>query len=126
MYPDREKPAVIKSILNVLQEDGYVVKNVSVELGYVSATREQDIEDKSDSFWGLFSKAGDARWLKNESIDATISLFELNEGIRARTHFQKKTVDNMGVMIDSKPIVEEGFYADFFDRVQKGIWVQEN
>src|SRR5262252_4677186 len=34
---------VMKAMLNVLQDDGYVVKNAVVDLGLITATRETDL-----------------------------------------------------------------------------------
>ena len=57
-YDVEDLRLVMKSILNVLQDDGYIVKNVALDLGFLSANKEMDIEDHRNRLW-----AQSVRWL---------------------------------------------------------------
>jgi hypothetical protein len=41
---------VVKSLLSVFQDDGYMVKNVNAELGFLQATKEIDVL-KTETQW---------------------------------------------------------------------------
>ena len=48
-YDTKDVKMVMKSLLNVLQDDGFIVKNASVDLGLISATKEINVENKTRS-----------------------------------------------------------------------------
>ena len=55
-YETKDVKMVMKSLLNVLQDDGYIVKNANVELGLLTATKEVNVESKGEAFMSsLFS-----------------------------------------------------------------------
>lgn len=117
---------VMKSMLNVLQDEGYVVKNVALDLGFLSANKDEDVERGSRRFWSQLANGGEARWTKNERIEATINVTQFGPQIRVRTNFQKKIFDNTGAMVSVKQMVDENFYQDFFSKVSKSIFIQEH
>ncbi len=45
-YETNDMKMVMKALLNVLQDDGYIVKNANVDLGLLTATKEIDISAK--------------------------------------------------------------------------------
>src|SRR5262249_25267678 len=57
---------VMKSVLNVLQDENFIVKNVALDLGFLTATKEIDVENASTRFWAQFIRASDARWEKHQ------------------------------------------------------------
>lgn len=116
---------VMKSVLNVLQDDNYIVKNVALDLGFLTATKEVDIEDSSQKFWSQFTRANDARWPKHEVIEATVNVTEFGKQIRIRVNFQSKVLDNRNSIIGVKQVTDENFYKEFFFKVDKGIFLQQ-
>jgi hypothetical protein len=121
----QDQRLVMKSILNVLQDDGYIVKNVALDLGFLTANKEIDIEEARDRFWAQFSRGREARWPKHELIEATINVSEFGTKTRIRANFQFKVFDNTGAVVVIRPIIEEEFYQEFFTKVSKGIFIQE-
>ncbi len=119
-------PMVMKSLLNVLQDEGFTVKNVALDLGFISAVREEDVENGSRRFWSQVSHGGEARWVKNERIEATINVSQFGALVRVRTNFQRKVFDNMGAVVTIQPIVDEAYYVEFFSKVSKSIFIQEH
>ena len=115
---------VMKSLLNVLQDDGYVVKNVALDLGFISANKEMDVEEGSERFFAQATSGAQARWVKNELIEATLNVTEFGTHTRVRTNFQRKVFDNRGAVVTVEQIIDEQFYQDFFTKVDKGIFIQ--
>src|SRR5262245_41102846 len=103
-YDVEDLRLVMKSILNVLQDDGYIVKNVALDLGFLSANKEMDIEDHRNRLWAQIGRPKDARWDKNELIEATVNVSEFGKQMRVRANFQEKKFDNRGAVSTVKPI----------------------
>ena len=115
----------MKAVLNVLQDDGYIVKNASVDLGFLSATKEGNVLDKGEAFWMTFLAGQNARYKKNSIIEATANVSEFGTDCRVRVNFQIKVMDNAGNVMDVRRIDDSKFYEDFFAKVDKGIFIQK-
>lgn len=144
---------VMKSILDVLQDDGYMVKNVSADLGFLSAVKEvgfnqpywasrpprpdKDITLASNMDVGFgFSTGGgmgvgmsqrmgrERRFATHQSIEATVNVTKFGQKVRVRASFQSKVYDNYDSVMNVKQIVDEEFYQSFFAKVDKGLFIQ--
>ena len=133
---------VMKAMLNVLQDDGFVVKNAVVDLGLLTATKEIQLSGQptaSDSYWteafsALLSGRGnqsaraqqqDLRYNKFKQIEVSINVTEQGRRSRVRANFQAKTLDNTGNPVEVYVIKDPKFYQDFFVKVDKGIFLQK-
>lgn len=116
---------VMKSLLNVLQDDGFIVKNVALDLGFLTASKEIDIETSNDRFWAQFTRAEEARWPKYKIVEATINITEFGSQMRVRANFQSKVFDNRAAVVNVEQIVDETFYQEFFSKVDKGLFLQQ-
>lgn len=126
IYDVQNVKLVMKSILITLQEEGYVMKNVALDLGFISASKEIELEDGSESFFATVMRGGQARWMKSELTEATITTTAIGPTVRVRAHFQVKKIDNRGVIQAREPISDAAFYEQFFDRVQKCLLTEEH
>jgi hypothetical protein len=124
-YDINDTKRAMKSVLNVLQDEGFIVKQVNLELGFLNATREMDVEDKSDRFWQKFWHGSDAVWNKNCIIDCSANVTKFGTGMRIRVNFQKKVLDNKGVCASVANIEDPVFYQEFFSKVDKGIFIEK-
>lgn len=131
---------VMKAMLNVLQDDGFVVKNAVTDLGLLTATKEIQINDKSASnrYWTdaleiVFDTRGsssrnrttqDSRYNKFKQVEVSVNVSELGKRCKVRANFQAKILDNTGNPVEVSPIDDPKFYQDFFSKVDKGIFLQ--
>lgn len=116
---------VMKAMLNVLQDEGFVVKNVHLDLGFLTSTKEVDVESRGNRLWVAIFGTPDMRWQKTNIIDATANVTEHGTQTKVRVNFQIKQLDNFGNVITVKQIQEAEFYQDFFFKVSKSIFIQE-
>jgi hypothetical protein len=132
---------VMKALLNVLQDDGFVVKNAVVDLGLLTATKEIQLTGQptaSDSYWseafaallsGRNNQGGrqqqEQRYNKFKQIEASVNITELGKRTRVRANFQAKVLDNTGNPAEVYVIKDPKFYQDFFAKVDKGIFLQK-
>lgn len=132
---------IMKAMLNVLQDDGFVVKNAVIDLGLLTATKEIQLSSKpntSDSYWteafaDLLSgrnqdrnrQQQDLRYNKFKQIEVSINVSEMGLRSRVRANFQAKVLDNTGNPVEVYVIKDPKFYQDFFSKVDKGIFLQK-
>ncbi|MEY3385864.1 MAG: hypothetical protein RIR53_675 [Bacteroidota bacterium] len=133
---------VMKAMLNVLQDDGFVVKNAVVDLGLLTANKEIQLSQRpstSDSYWteafaGLLAgrnqdrgrqQQQDLRYNKFKQIEVSINVTEQGRRSRVRANFQAKILDNTGNPVEVYVIRDPKFYQDFFSKVDKGIFLQK-
>jgi hypothetical protein len=133
---------VLKAMLNVLQDDGFIVKNAVVDLGLLTATKEVEVEDSND--FGPFNfglgggSGGGFGWgvnpgwhtsdpeirRTNTVLEVSANVSEFGNSTRVRVNFQQKTLNNVGGVEDVRQIDEPEFYRDFFAKVDKGLYLQ--
>ncbi|MCE5295105.1 MAG: hypothetical protein LLF94_10910 [Chlamydiales bacterium] len=132
---------VMKSILDVLQDDGFMVKNVSADLGFLSATKDIGLnspiasDDGFDFDFSIGSGMGvgvqrrfpgrQRAYPTHESVEATINVSQFGQKVRVRASFQSKIFDSNHAIMRVHPIEDEQFYQDFFLKVDKGIFIQQ-
>lgn len=129
---------VMKALVNVLQDDDFIIKNAVVDLGLISASKEIDLaagnKSKSD-FWEDFFKIifSDKKSHRNDPaiynklkvVEATINVTEYGRRTKVRANFQAKILDNRGNPVEVFTVDDEKFYRDFFAKVDKGIFLQK-
>jgi hypothetical protein len=111
-------------VLNVLQDDGFIVKTAVPELGLLTATKEIDIENMSESMPAYFFGGANARWKKNSIIEATCNISFFGDKCTVRVNFAQKILDNMGGILKIRQIYDQRFYQTFFTKLDKSIYIQ--
>jgi hypothetical protein len=123
----KDSKMVMKSCLNVLQDDDYIVKNANADLGLLTATKEVDIEKKGEAFAALFFIGSrDARWKKNQIIECSLNIGESGNRTTVRANFQSKIMNNKGEVVKVVTIEDPTFYQTFFAKVDKGVFLGKN
>jgi len=124
-YDTTDTKMVMKALLNVLQDDGFIVKNASVDLGLITATKEIDVEDKGEAFIALLFAGEKARYKKNSTIECSGNVSEFGSQTKVRVNFQTKMMNNKGEVMDVRQVDDAKYYQDFFGKVDKGIFIQK-
>ena len=124
-YETNDAKMVMKAMLNVLQDDGFIVKNAVLDLGLLSAEKSVDIENKGEAFLAAFFLGVNAEWKKASIIECTANVSEYGKQTRVRVNFQVKVLNNKGGIIKIEQIDDEKYYQDFFSKVDKGVFIQK-
>ena len=119
-FETTDDKAVLKALVNVLQDDGYIIKEANTELGLLSATKEVDLETAAQAVLSSFLSLV---YDKNSIIEATANVTGHSEKCRVRATFQVKKFNNKGEVTDVKQIDDEQHYTEFFAKVHKGIFL---
>ena len=121
-YSSRE---VTKEILSVLQDEGYMIKSVSSELGLLTAELDTNIEKFSSKFWSSVFKGKQARWKKHSLLEMTSNISEEGENTKVRINYLVRVYDNLGRIVDVHQIFDERAYQEFYIKVQKGLFSKQ-
>ena len=124
-YPTRDTRMVMKALLNVLQDEGFITKNAVTDLGLITAAKEADLEDSTSAFLHSILGGENARWEKNSVVEANANVSEFGDATRVRITFQRKVYDNRGGVVSVRTIDDPLTYQDFFAKVDKGIFIQK-
>jgi len=115
----------MKAMMNVLQDDGFIIEQVNQEMGFFNANKVMDTEHSLTKFWGTFWWGPNAQWIENTVIDCTANVSEFGEYIRVRVNFQLKEMNNKGGVEKVYIIDEPKFYQEFFSKVDKGLFIEK-
>lgn len=118
---------VVKTVMDVLQDEGFIIKNAQLDLGLVNAEKSSDVESNWHRFFGAFAKDPNCRWDKMTNLEASANVSSFGPKIRIRINFQLKTLDNMGCPSKIRSLLDPTIYEDFFSKIDKGLFLkQEN
>ena len=115
----------LKAMLNVLQDDNFIVEQINTEMGFFKATKTMGTEDTDARFWGTFWHGSDAEWVKNSVVDCTANVTPFGKQIRVRVNFQVKELNNKGAVERAHVVDNPEFYQAFFSKVSKGIFIEK-
>lgn len=116
---------VMKTMMNVLQDEGYIIKNAVSDLGLLTAEKQINVEDKTQAFLLRCLAGEQARWCKQKVLEASANVSEYGTKTKIRINFQIKTFDNAGCVLDIIEVKDPEKYQEFFAKVNKGIFLQE-
>ena len=125
VFDTKDTKMVMKAVLNVLQDEDFIVKGADAELGFLTATREMDVEDKGKAFMARLVRGGNARWDKYSICEVTANISPRDDQTRVRVNFQLKTLNNMGLVSKIRAMGDEAYYQEFFAKVDKGIFIEK-
>lgn len=112
----------LKTVLNVLQDEGYLVDYAAHELGLLNASKE--FIDPQYSVFDLSSSLLEPN--QNGSlIKVTANISELGKYTKVRVNFQK-SLGNFanGTISESKTVTDPKFYQEFFAKLDKALFIE--
>jgi len=116
---------IMKAVINVLQDEGYIIKNADQQLGFITAQMDADVEDAWDSSFSKAFGGHQARYQKNALNECSVNVTEVGREVKVRAVFQKKIYDNFGAVSSVQKIEDPFFYQEFFSKVDKGIFLEK-
>lgn len=123
-YTTKDVKLVMKALFNVLQDDGFIVKNVSTDLGLLSATKEVHVEGALEASAALPVLGHNPKWKRNCVIDGTVNVTEFGGDCKVRVSFQAKLLSKSGKLKNVQSVNDINYYQRFFSLVDKGIFLQ--
>ena len=124
-YQTQNTKMVMKALLNVLQDEGFSIKNAVTDLGLITATKEADTESTGDRIMSSVLMGNDAVWERGTVTEASCNVSEFGKETRVRVTFTRKVYDNRGNVMGIEDLDDPYYYQDFFAKVDKGIFIQK-
>lgn len=127
-YDTTDQAMVMKAILNVLQDEGYIVNNANPLLGFISGDKEFDIWDQSvdiEKEFGVSRRTLFKNGIKVASIETTANITQYGQQIKVRITFKRKLLNMYGNPQVIDEISDEKYYQGFFTKVDKAIFIQQ-
>lgn len=127
-YSGASKTVIMKAMLNILQDEGFIVYNANPLLGFISGTKEFDISDKNIDISKEFGTTKAKLWAKGikvATIESTANVTEFGKDIKVRINFKRKLLNTYGNAQEIEEITDEKYYQDFFAKVDKAIFLQK-
>ena len=124
-FERKEAKAVLKEMINVLQDDAFIVKHANLELGLLAGEKDIDIEDPWNRFFSVMHNGQQGSWNKNAMIEVSANVTQFGNDTKVRVNFQRKIFDNFGRVVKVVQIYDANYYQDFFTKVHKGLFIQD-
>lgn len=141
MFDTNNTKLIMKAMVNVLQDDNYIITNAVPDLGVIMAKKEIDLgkskrgENIDNDFWIAFfdalNKKGQPKtqqervFQKTKIVEVSINVTDYGRQSKVRANFQAKILDNKGDVVEVFPVQDGKFYQDFFAKVDKAIFLQK-
>ena len=120
-YLGCDSRVIAKEVIQLLQDEGYMVKNVNTDIGLITAELNTNIETFGSKFWAVVFRGKRARWKKHSVVEITANISEVSNQSKIRVNYLLRIYDNLGRVVDVHQILDDEVYDDFFDRIQKGL-----
>ncbi len=127
-YETIDKPLVMKAMLNVLQDEGFIVYNANPLLGFIYGVKDFDTSDPNIDIskeFGLSKSRLNWNGVKVATIETTANVTEYGKSMRVRVNFKRKLLNIYGNAQFIDDVNDENYYQDFFSKVDKAIFLQK-
>jgi len=125
-FEESDTKTVMKAMINVLQDEGYIVKNAVLDLGLLTAEKSIEVDgvESGTKIFNMF-RGGDSNSSTHAVMEVSANVSDYGEETtKVRLNFQQKTYDTKGCVMDVSQVMDDAKYQIFFAKVSKGIFFQ--
>ena len=127
-YQGTNKTVIMKAMLNVLQDEGFIVNNANPLLGFISGTKDFSTSDKTIDIskeFGVSKAKLTLKGVRVATIEATANVTEFGKEMKVRINFKRKLLNQYGNAQKIEEITDANYYQDFYAKVDKAIFIQK-
>lgn len=124
-YKNISKASVMKAMLNVLQDQGFIVNNANPLLGFISGAKEFSPNDKSINLEQEFGTTKGMFGVAVAVVETTANVSDFGNEVRVRINFKRKLLNDYGNAKKIEEITDQKYYQNFFSSVDKAIFIQK-
>jgi len=120
-YDTADTGMVMKALVNVLQDDGFVLQNTDADLGVIMASKDKTVREWHGGF--LYSWDVKYAWV------CSVNITPFGQQTKVRVSVQVREAHGPEWTSPPREVVSEvddpTYYQDFFAKVDKGIYLQK-
>lgn len=124
-YSHISKADLMKAMLNVLQDEGFIVNNANSLLGFISGAKEFSPHDKTIDVEAEFGTKKGLYGAVVAVVEATANVSEYGKDFKVRVNFKRKLLNAYGNAYKIDEVSDEQYYQNFFSKVDKAIFIQK-
>ncbi len=127
-YSASEKNNVMKAILNVLQDEGYIICSANSLLGFIYGIKDFDTSDSNVDIskeFGLSKSRLNLNGIKVATLEVNANVTEYGNTLRVRVNFKRKLLNTYGNAQFIDDVSDEDFYKDFYKKVDQSLFLQK-
>ena len=128
IYNKEDKIVIMKAILNVLQDEGYIVYNVNSLLGFIYGVKDYDTSDHNVDIskeFGFTKSRLTYNGVKIATMETTANITEYSDNTRVRINFKRKLLNEYGNAQFIDDIEDSEYYEGFYTKVDNAIKLQQ-
>lgn len=126
-YESKNKVEVMKALLNVLQDDGFVVYNANSLLGFIYGAKDYNVSDSDEDISKEF-KVTKSRMSYNgvsvATLETTANITQYGKVLKVRVNFKRKLLNMYGNAQLIEDISDPEYYNDFYTKVDTTLELQ--
>ena len=123
-YKTKDAAQIMKAILNVLQDEGYIVYNVNSLLGFVYAVKDFDTTDHNIDIskeFGFSKSRLNYNGVKVATIETSANVTQYGDILRVRINFKRKLLNEYGNAQFIDDVSESEFYDSFYEKLSTAL-----
>ena len=127
-YDSSDKALVMKAMLDVLQDEGFIVYNANPLLGFIYGVKDFDTSDPNIDIskeFGLSKARLNMNGVRVATVETTANVTEYGKSMRVRVNFKRKLLNVYGNAHFIDDINDENYYQEFLLKVDKVILLQK-
>ena len=125
-FDKADKEIVMKAVLNVLQDEGYIVYSANSLLGFIYGTKDFDMSDSDIDIskeFGLTKSRLNWNGVQVTTMEANANITDFSKVVKLRISFKRKLLNMYGNAQFIEEVKEEEYYQDFFSKVEKAVFL---
>lgn len=139
-YEGQDAKMMLKTVLNVLQDEGFIVDYGNSDLGLLHGSKIlRETASRVSTPTGGYPGGGYNRPVSpltttttitivvptTTTLEATANVSEFGNQIKVRVNFQRKSSNTLGTTLVAIPLDDPKFYQEFFAKLDRGLFIQK-
>ena len=133
-FEDLSSPAVMKAVIDMLQDGGFTIDRADATLGFVVGTRsvtKRASDGETALKWTTiaftYGLAALLPWTKSETvqIEASANVTAVGEGSRVRMTLHRRVLDKDGRLKRAEALTDNILYRDLFEQLDRAVFVAD-
>lgn len=127
-YNSIDQNKILKTVLNVLQDDGYLVYNVNSLLGFIYAVKDFDTTDPNVDIskeFGFTKSRLSYNGVKVATLETAVNVTSYGDLVKIRINFKRKLLNQYGNAQFIDDVSDKEFYNSFYEKLDTALSIDK-